>query len=303
MAKATSGLHQKLGPAIKESNSGHVKRQHPAAYLSYQHHLQHPTGANPRHQNKAVSSDGNTRIAARPGPMQGASSERGRQPALPQDSLRGRKPIYERASPSKQTTVQPGRLMLPSSQMPHALIVPKDEFVDEFPDYEHPIAMVPPEPTSLKHSSMKSGLKKSYYMDPQPLNYFEWHLYEYEISKCDVCALYRLELKLVDGKKNSKEKVANDSVADLHNQMVKLPTEFPPDNKSWHGCCLSSSTQSDPSKWNIRIQMPCRGLDQAQVELVLHLPVANAPPGLGSEAVGPPGAKPNRFCLKRPMLC
>jgi hypothetical protein len=26
------------------------------------------------------------------------------------------------------------------------------------------------------------GLKRSYYKDPQPLNHFEWHLYEYEIS-------------------------------------------------------------------------------------------------------------------------
>ncbi|CAL5202498.1 unnamed protein product [Lathyrus oleraceus] len=101
------------------------------------------------------------------------------------------------------------------------------------------------------------GLKKSYYMDPQPLNHFEWHLYEYEIRKCDVCALYRLELKLVDGKKNSKAKVANDSVVDLHKQMVKLPAEFPPDNKSWHGRCLSSNTQSDPSKWNIQIRVSC----------------------------------------------
>ncbi|CAI0557802.1 unnamed protein product [Linum tenue] len=38
------------------------------------------------------------------------------------------------------------------------------------------------------------GLKRSYYMDPQPLNNFEWHLYEYEINNRDVCALYRLEL-------------------------------------------------------------------------------------------------------------
>ncbi|KAK9150390.1 hypothetical protein Syun_008699 [Stephania yunnanensis] len=45
------------------------------------------------------------------------------------------------------------------------------------------------------------GLKRSYYMDPQPLTRFEWHLYEYEINNCDACALYRLELKLVDGKK------------------------------------------------------------------------------------------------------
>lgn len=76
-----------------------------------------------------------------------------------------------------------------------------------------------------------TGLKRSYYMDPQPLNHFEWHLYEYEISKCDACALYRLELKLVDGKKNSKVRVTNDSVADLQKQMGRLSAEFPPDNK------------------------------------------------------------------------
>ncbi|XP_027367177.1 transcription factor VOZ1 isoform X3 [Abrus precatorius] len=75
------------------------------------------------------------------------------------------------------------------------------------------------------------GLKRSYYMDPQPLNHFEWHLYEYEISKCDACALYRLELKLVDGKKNSKAKITGDSVADLQKQMGRLSAEFQSDNK------------------------------------------------------------------------
>ncbi|KAM2010505.1 hypothetical protein EV2_005098 [Malus domestica] len=75
------------------------------------------------------------------------------------------------------------------------------------------------------------GLKRSYYMDPQPSNHFEWHLYEYEINKCDACALYRLELKLVDGKKNSKGKLTNDSVADLQKQMGRLSAEFPIDNK------------------------------------------------------------------------
>ncbi|XP_010549375.1 PREDICTED: transcription factor VOZ1-like isoform X2 [Tarenaya hassleriana] len=75
------------------------------------------------------------------------------------------------------------------------------------------------------------GLKRSYYMDPQPLHHFEWHLYEYEINKCEACALYRLELKLVDGKKNSKGKVSSDSVvADLQRQMGKLTAEFPSDN-------------------------------------------------------------------------
>ncbi|XP_022724225.1 transcription factor VOZ1-like isoform X2 [Durio zibethinus] len=75
------------------------------------------------------------------------------------------------------------------------------------------------------------GLKRSYYMDPQPLNPFEWHLYEYEINKCDVCALYRLELKLVDGKKSAKGQSANDTVAYLQKQMGRLTAEFPSDNK------------------------------------------------------------------------
>lgn len=46
--------------------------------------------------------------------------------------------------------------------MPHAnaLIVPKDEPVDELSDYELPIAMVPPEPISLRHSSKKSGITR-----------------------------------------------------------------------------------------------------------------------------------------------
>ncbi|CAN0853258.1 Transcription factor VOZ1 [Linum grandiflorum] len=77
-----------------------------------------------------------------------------------------------------------------------------------------------------------SGLKRSYYMDPQPLNNFEWHLYEYEINKCDACALYRLELKAVDGKKSAKGKLnSNDSVAHLQKQMGRLTAEFPTDNK------------------------------------------------------------------------
>ncbi|EEF39805.1 transcription factor VOZ1 isoform X1 [Ricinus communis] len=75
------------------------------------------------------------------------------------------------------------------------------------------------------------GLKRSYYMDPQPLNTFEWHLYEYEINKCDACALYRLELKAVDGKKGAKGKITNESVADLQKQMGRLTAEFPSDNK------------------------------------------------------------------------
>lgn len=86
---------------------------------------------------------------------------------------------------------------------------------------------------SRKQVINESGwLKRSYYMDPQPMKFLEWHLYEYEISKCDACALYRLELKLVDGKKTPKGKIANDSVADLQKQMGRLTAEFPLDNNN-----------------------------------------------------------------------
>ncbi|KAK9714643.1 hypothetical protein RND81_06G108900 [Saponaria officinalis] len=76
-----------------------------------------------------------------------------------------------------------------------------------------------------------NGLKRSYYMDPQPLNIYEWHLYEYEINKCDACALYRLELKLVDGKKTPRGKTAHVSVSELQKKMGRLTAEFPLDNK------------------------------------------------------------------------
>ncbi|KAL2533940.1 Transcription factor VOZ1 [Abeliophyllum distichum] len=66
------------------------------------------------------------------------------------------------------------------------------------------------------------GLKRSYYMDPQPMDNYEWQLYEYEINKYDTCALYRLEVKRVDGKKIPKGKSSNDSVAGLQNQMATI---------------------------------------------------------------------------------
>ncbi|PIN06039.1 hypothetical protein CDL12_21409 [Handroanthus impetiginosus] len=75
------------------------------------------------------------------------------------------------------------------------------------------------------------GLKRSYYMDPQPMENFEWHLYEYEINKYDACALYRLEVKRVDGKKPPKGKLSNDSVAALQKQMGRLTAEFPNDKQ------------------------------------------------------------------------
>ncbi|KAB1216523.1 Transcription factor VOZ1 [Morella rubra] len=74
------------------------------------------------------------------------------------------------------------------------------------------------------------GQKRSYYMDPQPLSCLEWHLYEYEISNCDACALYRLELKLVHEKKSPKGKVTNDSLADLQKKMGRLTAVVSADN-------------------------------------------------------------------------
>jgi hypothetical protein len=40
------------------------------------------------------------------------------------------------------------------------------------------------------------GLKSSYYMDPQPSNSYECHLYEYEINDYDAFALHRLEIQI-----------------------------------------------------------------------------------------------------------
>ncbi|CAJ2651788.1 probable inactive histone-lysine N-methyltransferase SUVR2 isoform X2 [Trifolium pratense] len=112
-------------------------------------------------QNKAVSSEENVRIAGRPSPIRNTSSDRGKQPALPQVSLGGRRHVSERASPSKHPTVEPGKFLLPSYQTPHAYTMtePKPEPVDEA-DYEVPIAMVAPEPSSLRHSSMKNGITR-----------------------------------------------------------------------------------------------------------------------------------------------
>nr|XP_029121030.1 transcription factor VOZ1 isoform X2 [Elaeis guineensis] len=75
------------------------------------------------------------------------------------------------------------------------------------------------------------GSKRSYYMDPQPLTHFEWHLYEYEISNCDDLALYKLEFKFVDAKKSSRAKLTGTSLVDLQRQMGRLNAENSVDNK------------------------------------------------------------------------
>ncbi|KAH7423103.1 hypothetical protein KP509_12G039200 [Ceratopteris richardii] len=79
------------------------------------------------------------------------------------------------------------------------------------------------------------GLKRSYYMDPQPTPQFEWHLYEYELTNYDACALYRLELKQVNmNKKGNRSKAQNDPVAALQNQIGRLPANLSAqDIKAW----------------------------------------------------------------------
>ncbi|WCJ30875.1 vascular plant one zinc finger protein [Euphorbia peplus] len=69
------------------------------------------------------------------------------------------------------------------------------------------------------------GHKRSYYMDPQPPGCHDWHLYEYEITSHDACALYRLELKLADEKKTPRGKVTKDPLADLQKKMGRLTAE------------------------------------------------------------------------------
>lgn len=73
------------------------------------------------------------------------------------------------------------------------------------------------------------GLKRSYYMDPQPEGLLEWHMYEYELTNCTDCALYRLELKQVDAsKKSGKSKAQTDTsaVASLQHQIGRLSADL-----------------------------------------------------------------------------
>jgi len=72
------------------------------------------------------------------------------------------------------------------------------------------------------------GLKRSYYMDPQPEGLNEWHMYEYELTTCTDCALYRLELKQVDAsKKSGKAKAQTDSsVTSLQHQIGLLSADL-----------------------------------------------------------------------------
>ncbi|XP_066307001.1 transcription factor VOZ1-like [Miscanthus floridulus] len=93
------------------------------------------------------------------------------------------------------------------------------------------------------------GLKRSYYMDPQPSNSFEWHLYEYEINECDAFALYRLEFKSSDAKKIAKSKLACNPLNEIQQQMVRLSADSPVDTKR----TARSRTKANPIDANTNI--------------------------------------------------
>jgi hypothetical protein len=75
------------------------------------------------------------------------------------------------------------------------------------------------------------GLKRSYYMDPQPSINYEWHLFEYEINDSDALALYRLEFKSSDTKRSVKSKLATSSLNEIQQQMVRLTADSPVENR------------------------------------------------------------------------
>ncbi|KAG0539424.1 hypothetical protein BDA96_03G321800 [Sorghum bicolor] len=93
------------------------------------------------------------------------------------------------------------------------------------------------------------GLKRSYYMDPQPSNSYEWHLYEYEINECDAFALYRLEFKSSDAKKIAKSKLACNPLNEIQQQMVRLSADSPVDTKRM----ARSRTKANPVDVNTNI--------------------------------------------------
>ncbi|XP_062221565.1 transcription factor VOZ1-like isoform X1 [Phragmites australis] len=93
------------------------------------------------------------------------------------------------------------------------------------------------------------GLKRSYYMDPQPSNSYEWHLYEYEINDCDAFALYRLEFKSSDAKKSAKSKLACNPLNEIQQQMVRLSADSPVETKRM----ARSRTKANPKDVNTNI--------------------------------------------------
>ncbi|KAG5083693.1 hypothetical protein JHK84_053731 [Glycine max] len=94
-------------------------------------------------QSLAALSDGNARIGAHHVPPQDAVVDKGKKPISPQVTPRRRRSLSE---PLKESTVEGRAALLANNKMPHPfiLIKPKDEPVDDIPDYEIPLAVIPP---------------------------------------------------------------------------------------------------------------------------------------------------------------
>ncbi|KAH1078185.1 hypothetical protein GLYMA_19G167900v4 [Glycine max] len=95
-------------------------------------------------QSLAALSDGNARIGAHHVPPQDAVVDKGKKPISPQVTPRRRRSLSE---PLKESTVEGRAALLANNKMPHPfiLIKPKDEPVDDIPDYEIPLAVIPPD--------------------------------------------------------------------------------------------------------------------------------------------------------------
>ncbi|KAK9092779.1 hypothetical protein Syun_027690 [Stephania yunnanensis] len=75
------------------------------------------------------------------------------------------------------------------------------------------------------------GMRRSYYMDPQPQAGIQWHLYEYAINSSDAIILYKLEFKLVNEETSPSKKTTKNSLSDLQKRLGRLTTEFPEDQQ------------------------------------------------------------------------
>lgn len=103
------------------------------------------------------------------------------------------------------------------------------------------------------------GLKKSYYMDPQPSSNYEWHLFEYEINDSKTLALYRLEFKASDPKRSVKSKLGSSSLNEIQQQMVKLSANSPVDNKRG----ARSKTKATQKDTNVNTYPALKATNQA----------------------------------------
>ncbi|XP_027938009.1 probable inactive histone-lysine N-methyltransferase SUVR1 isoform X2 [Vigna unguiculata] len=116
-------------------------------------------------QCSAALSDGNARNDAPHVPPQDAIVNRGKQPVSPQVTPRGGRSMSDHTSlaePLKESVAEPRAAPLANNKMlvPFTLIKPKDEPVDDLPDCEIPLAMIPPEPSSGGDSLMDAAEKQ-----------------------------------------------------------------------------------------------------------------------------------------------